>query len=52
MYGFFLVFQFVITFTMIEVLIRNYLLNFYHIRMLKFVLEITFIIQLLSWDLN
>jgi hypothetical protein len=35
-----------------EGLIRNYLLNFHHIRVLKFVLEITFIVQLLSGGLN
>jgi hypothetical protein len=37
---------------MIEGLIRNYLLNFYHIRDLIFVLEITFIVQLLSNSFN
>jgi hypothetical protein len=47
----FLDFQFVITFIVIELFIKfyfyfwmNYLLNFYHIRILKFILKITFIV--------
>jgi len=32
----------------LRALIRNGFLNFYQIRVLKFVLEITFIVQLLS----
>jgi len=36
----------------LRALVRNYILNFYHIRVLNFALEITFIVQLLNASLN
>jgi hypothetical protein len=43
-YEFFLNFQFVITFAWLRAWIINYLLNFYHTRVIKFILKITFIV--------